>query len=129
MMKIRASMVADLPTREPDIDKSRKQLDKMLAPQVAGMLARYPVTVREDSISGVPVWVVTPEDGEYDDRRVLINLHGGAFNTCWHSWSLPESAPVSVVGGFKVVSVNYRMAPEASHPAGVEDVATVQSVA
>ena len=125
MMKVRASMSADLPTMEPDIEKSRRALDKRLAPQVESMLARYPVEVREDSISGVPVRVVTPEDGEYDDGRVLINLHGGAFNTCWHSCSLLESAPVSAVGGFKVVSVNYRMAPEASHPAGVEDVATV----
>ena len=36
-----------------------------------------------------------------------------------------ESAPIASVGGYKVVSVNYRMAPEATHPPRVEDVATV----
>ena len=36
-----------------------------------------------------------------------------------------ESVPVASVGGYKVVTVNYRMGPEARHPAAVEDVAAV----
>ena len=57
--------------------------------------------------------------------RVLINLHGGAFQTCWESCSMLESAPIASLSGYQVVSVNYRMAPEAAHPAAVEDVAKV----
>lgn len=124
-MKMRAKMHLNLPTTEPDIAKSRKALEAMLAPQVAQMLKAYPVDVAETIIAGVPTRVVTPKDKSVDPARVLINLHGGAFNTCWESCSMLESAPIASVGGYKVVSVNYRMAPEAVHPAGVEDVATV----
>ena len=124
-MKFRAKRPLNLPTMEPDIAKSRKALEAMLAPQVAEMLKAYPVDVAEQKISGVPTRVVTPKGKNVDPARVLINLHGGAFNTCWESCSVLESAPIASVGGYKVVSINYRMAPEAAHPAGVEDVATV----
>lgn len=124
-MKMRAKMPIDLPTAEPDIEKSRKALAAMLAPQVAQVLKAYPVDVAEETIAGVPTRIVTPKNKSADPARVLINLHGGAFTTCWESCSLLEAAPIAAVGGYKVVSVNYRMAPEAAHPAGVEDVAAV----
>ena len=123
--KLRAKMPHERPAMEPDIAKSRKGLEARLAPQVAIMLDSYPVDVAEETLGGVPVRVVTPRSGDFDADRVLINLHGGAFSVCWESCSLLESAPIAVLGGYKVVSVNYRMAPEASHPAAVEDVAAV----
>lgn len=125
LQKRRSKMPHDLPTMEPDITKSRKGLEAMLAPQVAQMLKAYPVDVAEETIAGVPARIVTPKGKAADPKHVLINLHGGAFNTCWESCSLLESAPIASVGNYKVVSVNYRMAPEAAHPAGVEDVAKV----
>jgi acetyl esterase/lipase len=76
-------------------------------------------------LAGVQVRLVKPKDGKYDRDRVLINLHGGAFSVCWDSCSLLESIPIAALGDFEVISVNYRMAPEAKHPAGVEDVAKV----
>lgn len=124
-MKLRATLPEKVPVMEPDIGKSRKALEAMLAPQVAQMLKAYPVDIAERDIGGVPARVITPKDKSTDPARVLVNLHGGAFNTCWESCSLLESAPIAALGGFEVVSVNYRMAPEAAHPAAVEDVAQV----
>jgi acetyl esterase/lipase len=123
--KMRAKMPTDLPVMDPDINRSRKALATMLAPQLQQVLAAYPVNVEESQVGGVPVRIVTPKAKKADDKRVLINLHGGAFTTCWEPCSTIESAPISAVGGYKVVSVNYRMAPEAKHPAAVEDVAKV----
>lgn len=124
-MKVRAKMSGELPTIEPDIIKSRKGLEAMLAPQVAGMLHLYPVAIAEEEIGDVPVRVITPKDSAVHSDRILINLHGGAFNTCWESCSILESTPIASEGGYKVVSVNYSMAPESEHPAGVQDVARV----
>ena len=124
-MKVRAKKPTELPTMEPDIAKSRKALEAMLAPQVALMLKTYPVDIVEKKIAGVPTRLVTAKNKSVDPNRVLINLHGGAFNTCWESCSTLESAPIASLSGYQVISVNYRMAPEATHPAGVEDVATV----
>ncbi len=124
-MKFRSKMSRDLPTMEPDITKSRQGLSAMLAPQVAQTLKAYPVDVAEQTIAGVPTRVVTPKDKKPDTERVLINLHGGAFSTCWEACSVLESAPIASVGNYKIVSINYRMAPEAVHPAAPEDVARV----
>jgi acetyl esterase/lipase len=120
---------AKIPGRAPepgqDIAAIRAGLEAMLAPQVAAMLAAYPVNIADEAIADVPVKIFTPLNAPSDEERVLINLHGGAFTMGWPSCAMLESPPVAVLGGYKVVSVNYRMAPEFKHPAGAEDVAAV----
>jgi len=126
LQAMRAKMAGMMPSEMPsDIVANRKQVDAMLAPQLEMMRAMYDVNVNETNVAGVPVRVVKPKDGDYDRDRVLINLHGGAFSVCWETCSLMESIPIAALGDYEVVSVNYRMAPEAKHPAGVEDVAKV----
>lgn len=110
---------------DPDINRRRAGLDRMMAPRVAQMRQLYPVNIVETRIANVPVRDITPAAGDQDRERVLINLHGGAFSLCWDSCSLVESLPIAALGKYRVVSVNYRMAPEFRHPAGVEDVAAV----
>jgi acetyl esterase/lipase len=128
VMKRRAEMSTEQSRLiEPDVNKARTTLAARLQPQVDDILAAYPVSIQETEVAGVPVRVFTPADGKVKSDRVLINLHGGAFQTCWESCSQIESAPIAVTGGYRVISVNYRMAPEAKHPAGVEDVAAVFS--
>lgn len=125
MLRLRALVPASAPDPDEDIEESRAGLDEIMSSYVSKMQNRYPVNMEEAIIAGVPVRIFTPKEGAVDPDRVLINLHGGAFSVCWHSCSILESAPIAAVGGFKVVSVNYRMAPEAAHPAGVEDVTAV----
>jgi acetyl esterase/lipase len=126
LQAMRAKMAGMMPAEMPtDIVANRKQIDAMLAPQLKLMRSMYDVEVSEHVLDGVPVRLVKPKDGEYDRDRVLINLHGGAFSVCWESCSLLESIPIAALGDFEVISVNYRMAPEHKHPAGVEDVAKV----
>jgi epsilon-lactone hydrolase len=111
--------------QEPDIAVRRAQIDGMMGGRIGMMLQAYPATMEESAISGIPVRIFTPKGKAPVKNRVLINLHGGGFTACWDACSKLESIPLSGLGGYKVVSVNYRMAPEAKHPAGVEDVATV----
>ena len=68
-----------------------------------------------------PVGGVSPNNA----RRVLINLHGGAFSLGARTEGRLESIPVAHVSGMKVVSVDYRQGPEHRFPAASEDVATV----
>lgn len=125
MLQMRGRMPDVVRTMNPDITAARQQLEQFMAPQVEATRKRYPVNIVEQQIAGVPVRVVTPADKPADPQRVLINLHGGAFSVCADGCALLESMPIASVGGFKVVTVNYRMAPEAKHPAAVEDVAAV----
>jgi monoterpene epsilon-lactone hydrolase len=82
----------------------------------------YPANVTEATIAGVPVRVVTPLSGE-KRGRVLINLHGGGFNS--DSGSLTETIPMANLTGTKVIAVLYRLAPEHPFPAGLDDAIAV----
>ncbi len=84
----------------------------------------YPVNVEETSIAGVRTDIITPLAAPEANRgRVLINLHGGGFNS--DSGSLIEGVPISNLAKIKVVSVYYRLAPENPFPAAVDDVVAV----
>jgi monoterpene epsilon-lactone hydrolase len=82
----------------------------------------YPVNVAESTVAGVPVRFITPLAG-MDPDRVLINLHGGGFNS--DSGSLTESIPIANLTKMKVVAVLYRLAPEHPFPAGLDDAVAV----
>jgi monoterpene epsilon-lactone hydrolase len=87
-------------------------------------LAVYPVHMAETSMAGVPTRVFTPNDTPaLHQDRVLINVHGGGFNS--DSGSLTESIPIAYLTHTKVVSVLYRLAPEHPFPAGVNDTIAV----
>ena len=79
-----------------------------------------PNQIVEEKIAGVPVRIVTP-DGmpEANKDKVLLNLHGGGFNS--DSGSYTESIPIASYTGIKVVAVLYRLAPEFPFPAAVDD--------
>ena len=86
----------------------------------------YPATIEHKIIGGVPTDVVTPKSGidERNRNRVLINLHGGGFIAKCPD-GLVEAMPISGTGRIKVITVDYREAPEATFPAASEDVAAV----
>ena len=84
----------------------------------------YPVNIASDAIGGVPVRVITPLSIAPEKRdRVLINLHGGGFNS--DSGSLSETIPIASLSGIKVIAVLYRLAPEHPFPAGLDDAVAV----
>jgi epsilon-lactone hydrolase len=124
-LKARAAMSVTAFPAAPDIAQMRAGMEKQLSPLVQMMQARYPVDIVTRTIGGVMTRVVTPKGREVDPRRVLINLHGGAFMMCADGCALLESVPIASLGGFKVISVDYREGPEATFPAASEDVAAV----
>jgi acetyl esterase/lipase len=125
-MQAMRSLMPDAPiTPGPDIAVVRQRLEDMLAPQVEQMRRLYPVEIEETKLGSVPCRAVTPQGKEFDEKRVLINLHGGAFSVCAGACAVLESIPVAVLGNFKVITVDYRMAPEWYHPAALEDVEAV----
>jgi acetyl esterase/lipase len=83
-----------------------------------------PVQIVEDKIAGVLVRLVTPEGlSEANKNKVLMNVHGGGFNS--DSGSYTESIPLASYTGIKVVAVLYRLAPEHPFPAAVDDAVAV----
>jgi monoterpene epsilon-lactone hydrolase len=72
----------------------------------------------------VPVKNITPLQMPADHRdRVLINLHGGGFDS--DSGSLTETVPIANLTQTRVVAVLYRLMPEHPFPAQVDDAVAV----
>lgn len=91
------------------------------------LVARYAVDIKPQMIDGVYTEVFTPKAGisAGNKERILINLHGGGFIGGSRSGGQMESIPISALGKIKVISVDYRMAPEYRFPAASEDVVAV----
>jgi acetyl esterase/lipase len=115
------------PGHELTIAEQREQFDAAMMPGLERLRAQFPVRIHKQSIGGVDVYVVTPRFGvsSKNRQRVLVNLHGGGFSVGADYLAQIESIPVAVVGGYKVVSVQYRLGPENHFPAASEDVAKV----
>jgi acetyl esterase/lipase len=106
----------------------RQCLDKhFYPPLIARHRALYDVHSHPKLIAGVSTEVFTPTHGIPVDRRdhVLVNLHGGGFVIGGRAAGQIDSIPIAAVGKIKVVSVDYRMAPEYRFPVATEDVVKV----
>jgi acetyl esterase/lipase len=109
------------------VDEERRAVDTYFGPALARVRSIYPVVSSHDVIAGVKVDTITPKDGisPRNAHRVLINLHGGGFRVGAGVVSALESIPVASLGKIKVITVDYRQAPEYRYPAATEDVVTV----
>jgi monoterpene epsilon-lactone hydrolase len=110
-----------------DIAAARRFYARFNDERLAEMRASYSVTTTSETLGGVRVDVVVPTAPipPKNRDRVLINLHGGAFMWGAGSGALVEAVPIAATAGIKVVTVDYRMAPEYKFPAASEDVAAV----
>ena len=105
---------------EETLAQRRAATDKWAAGASLDWQKLYPATLTEEKIAGVPVRIVVPADvPDSNKNKVLLNLHGGGFNS--DSGSFTESIPIAGMTKIKCVAVLYRLAPEFPFPAAVDD--------
>jgi epsilon-lactone hydrolase len=93
---------------------------------VPGMQERLRVKVEKTTIDGVRAFIVSPETiPPQNQGRVLLHMHGGCYVLNPGEAALPEALFMAGLGGFRVISVDYRMPPEAYFPAALDDGMTV----
>jgi epsilon-lactone hydrolase len=116
-----------IPPPGTSIDGTRRFYDEFNSSFVERMRQLYAVSVKSEVIGGVRTEIIVPAEGisPENQARVLINLHGGAFMWGAHSGGLVESIPIAAIGRIKVITIDYREAPEHLFPAASEDVAAV----
>ena len=106
------------------LEERRARTEKWQKSQAAEARRLFPVNIEPKTIAGVHTDIITPLITPAQNlKRVLINLHGGGFNS--DSGSLIEGIPICNLAKIKVVSVYYRLAPENPFPAAVDDVLAV----
>ena len=110
--------------RAADVGAAAAGTDEWRKRQSSEARRLYPVNLEESTTARVRTDILTPLDWPHANReRVLINLHGGGFNS--DSGSLIEGVPICNLAKIRVVSVYYRLAPENPFPVAVDDVVAV----
>jgi acetyl esterase/lipase len=77
------------------------------------------VTASAGSLGRIPVVEVTVSGA--DPAKVILYLHGGAFAIGSAASSVGLASDLARRTGARLVSVDYRLAPEHPYPAAVED--------
>lgn len=98
-----------------------------LRPLAKARAKKFDVQISKQRLNRIPVKLARPKAVADNEKRLLINFHGGGFVV--DSGSLTESIPLAGLTGIPVVSVMYRMAPEHPYPAAVEDALSVYRAA
>jgi acetyl esterase/lipase len=94
------------------------------------MRERLHVTVKPSTINVVKVYVVTPDAIPTEHRdKLLIHVHGGCYELSPGEAGTPEAIMMAGLGHFKVISVDYRMPPDAYFPSALDDAMTVYEAA
>jgi epsilon-lactone hydrolase len=98
-----------------------------MRPWFEAALKLYPIDVVEGQMGGVRVRTLTPVQGIRAGHKdkLLINIHGGGFTVGAGYAALDEAMPAASLGGYKVITVDYRLAPEHPFPAAVDDTLAV----
>ena len=90
------------------------------------MRQRLHVTVRPEILDGVRVYIVTPDVIPPEHRnKLLIHLHGGCYVLFPGESGPSEAILMAGLGHYQVISVDYRMPPEAYFPGALDDATTV----
>jgi len=97
---------------------------------IPAMCERLHVKEEPGTIDGVKIYFVRPDVIPPEHRdKLLIHVHGGCYVLSPGESGTTEAIMMAGFGHFNVISIDYRMPPEAYFPAALDDVVTVYKAA
>jgi epsilon-lactone hydrolase len=128
------------PYRVPAWDanpKSPEEWKELVATLAARGAAAQPrireklgVTMQPAVIGGVKSFILAPTViPDANRNRLLVHVHGGGYVYNPGEAGTGEAALMAAYGGFKVISFDYRMPPDAPYPAAMDDAMAVWKAA
>jgi epsilon-lactone hydrolase len=110
-------------------DEWRAQVDAGAAATMMALPAlreRLSVRVEPVLIDGVKAHMVTPDNIPTDNHnRLLVHMHGGCYVSFPGESGTTEAVLMAGFGGFRVITVDYRMPPDHPYPGALDDGMTV----
>jgi acetyl esterase/lipase len=96
----------------------------------AGIREKLGVTMQPAVIGGVKAFILAPKVLPVSNQnRLLVHVHGGGYVYNPGEAGTGEAALMAAYGGFKVISFDYRMPPDAPYPAAMDDAMAVWKAA
>jgi acetyl esterase/lipase len=100
------------------------------ARQLPALREQMRVKLEATTLNGARAFVLPPDDMPAENRnRLLIHVHGGCYVSNPGESGTSEATMMAGFGRFKVISVDYRMPPEATFPAALDDAIAVLKAA
>ena len=98
-----------------------RQMDEGLLPFLQMLSPGVSATVEDRTVDGVRVFDVRPENVAADDRRIILDIHGGGLFLC--AGEVCRLMATGVAGRTRrhLWSVDYRMPPDHPYPAPLDD--------
>lgn len=104
----------------------RKVVDDEAKARLPALKKYFQVKSRPFKMANVSVYWISPTHKEKTNAsRILLHLHGGGYVLFSGESATEEAIYVSGITGYKVVSVDYRLAPENPFPLALEDAFSV----
>jgi monoterpene epsilon-lactone hydrolase len=84
------------------------------------------VKVTPTTIAGVKAYIVEPlEIPVKNKNRLLVHVHGGGYVFGGGDATVGEAILLAGIGGYKIISIDYRMPPDHPYPAALDDAIAV----
>ena len=99
-------------------------MTRMQLKDLPALREKLGVTMKSSVMGGVPVFIMESKN-MVEDGRVLLNLHGGGYVLGPGEAGTQEAVLMAGFGGFRVIFVDYRMAPDFPYPAAIDDAMAV----
>lgn len=91
-------------------------------PAALALAQEYGVRVEEGTLGGVRIYTLTPKTlAKEKADKVIFYIHGGGYILGHGISGIGEGVLMAGLEGYKVVCVDYRMAPEHPYPAAIDD--------
>jgi epsilon-lactone hydrolase len=107
-----------------------KELINTLAAAAAsaqkGVREKLSITMEPTVIGGVKAFIISPKKIAPANRnRLLVHVHGGGYVYNPGEAGTGEATLMAAYGGFKIISIDYRMPPDHPYPAAMDDAMAV----
>ena len=113
MWRERADSLAQIAAAESDYAKAAGR-------SALASAARLGIEVETERLAGVVVRRLAPREGKAAKPGVILYIHGGGYVFGGGPAGITEALPL-VRKGWRVVAVDYRLAPEHPFPAAIDD--------
>ena len=92
-------------------------------PKLAQQRAALGVSLAATTIGGIKAYILTPKEiPAAHKNQIIFHIHGGGYIFGPGEAGTGEAMLMAAYGRYKVLSIDYRMPPDAPYPAAMDDV-------